>query len=681
MSLAGAGALAACGRLPAVDAASQSRPSVQTPVITLRFMPWWTEWSGTGLALLKQGCAQFEAIHTGLRLQPLPGPNGTLVTSAAVLSAMLAGQGPDVVCDYGDSFGAYVASGAFVDLQPLLTAQDIPLSTWSQAHIEALRTPSGQFGLPTYDGPCVYAYRQDLLAELGLDPPDSNWTYTEAADLWRRCALPAAAGSGQVRYGATTWWWDGWKASNWLFTAFGGAEMDAAATSATLSDPSSLRAGEWLLPLLWYGVVGTYTAATLQQGTTVFALRGGWSIQDDVLAFGNNFPWDYAPVPVYQYGRATFGNNDFWGLNALSPNQAAAWELMKWLTYEDQWQRFCIRTALLQPCKNSLWDEWEVSIRAAAPVLRDKALQWYRDAAQGGYGYAQQFFRYQPSAADAVLSSGMPALNAGPADISKAFTGMDQSIDALQTAGAALQGRLADAVRRFVVPGTASGGEVLLNPPAVDGLGAAPGSASSLVTSGPTGTYRVTGRGPAVGGLADAGTFAGLAANASVAEYACRVTELANVSCPSLPPQALAGLIARGDLSDDAPMVLVAVSASAGVSVLYRTMAGFASAVPASAASPLAPPSSAGAARPRVALPLWLRLRRQADLWTAWTAPDGTHWTQVGASMPVLMSGAWVGLFVSAGNASLAGAAGGAVLGAFDRASFVPLGYYRLGAV
>ncbi len=679
------GLLAACARPGAVPG---PRPAVQDPVVTLRFMPWWTQWSGGGLSLLKQACALFEAAHAGVRLQPLPGPNGTHVTSDSVLAAMLSGTGPDVVCDYGGSFAAYVAAGAFADLRPLLAADGISPSTWSAAHMAALRTPAGQFGLPTYDGPCVYAYRRDILDALHLAPPDANWTYVDAENLWRRCALPAqVAGTGRARYGATVWWWNGWKASNWLFSAFGGAEMDAAATRATLTDTRSLAGGQWLLPLLWYGVVGTFDAATLQQGNTVFALRGGWSIQDDVVAFGNKFPWDYAPVPVYPFGRATFGNNDFWGLNALGRQAEPAWELMKWLTYEDGWQRFCIKTALLQPCKNALWEEWEATIRAAAPILRNKALNWYRDAAQGGYGYAEQFFRYQPARADAVLAQGMRALSAGPVDVAAAFGAMNAKIDVLQRAGSALQGRLAAAVRQFATPAGEASGGVLIEPPSVSGLGTPPTAVPVLITSRRAGVYRVVGGGAAVGALGDGCTFACVAENISTADYVCRVTALVDGDCPSLAPLAMAGLMVRGDLSDDAPMALISATAAQGVQTLCRMMAGYAAAVqaaPAAGAGGLLPPSRLNAQNPgtrgnALRAPVWLRLRRRGGIWTAWTSGDGRRWSRAGLPMPVLMTGAWVGVFVSAANGYFPQGAGRTVHGAFDRLSFVPRGLYRIG--
>ena len=677
-------ALSACAR--GAGSAPVGPAPAQT-VIALRFMPWWQDWTGSGPGLLRQACDRFEQGHPGLRLTPLPGPNGASgVSSAAVVADILAGQGPDVVCDFGTSFAEYVTTGAFADLSPYLRAAGIPGATWSSAHLEALRWGTGQYGLPTYDGPCVFAYRQDLLAALGLGRPDPDWTYTEAAALWRRCALPAqVSGGAPPRLGATVWWWDGWRASEWLLRGFGGAEMDAAATRATFTDPNSLAAGEWLLPLLWYGVVGTFTAATLQSGSVAFALRGGWSIAEDVVTFGDRFPWDYLPAPVFPQGRSTFGNNDFWGLNALGAHPAAAWELVRYLTYEDAWQRFCMKTALLQPCKNSLWEEWEATMVATAPVLRGKALRWYRDAAQGGYGYAQRFFRYQPVEAHDAIAREIIRLNARQVDVPAAFGAITSAVDALQARGAAVAPAQEAAVRQADALRGGSG-PILLDPPPVRGLGTAPTPGGSLLRrSGPA--YRLRGAGVDVWGHADNCTFTALAENTSDGDWACRVMALTAGDCPAPAPWAKAGLMARGDLSDDAPMAFVAVTAAHGVQTGFRLTAGYDAAGQTATAhgrSGLVGPGVLNRPNPgrtgnALLRPVWLRLRRQGDQWSAWTSLDGRRFTPAGGAVPVLMAGAWVGLFATAVNAGLPHASGCFIQATFEDLSFTPGATYRLG--
>ncbi len=428
-------AAAATGTVAAgcVRAIGRPRPSVAASTITLTFMPWWQSWNRTGQTLLQQQCAAFEAANPGLRLQALPGPNGGGADGNAVVTALLKGTGPDVVCDDQDRWPAYAESGAFLDLDPYIERDGLDTSVWSPTHLQVLRTDRGQLALPTFDGPMVFAYRQDMLDARGLPYPDPDWTYEEAASLWRM-ATDRRTGPGRLpHYGATVWWWrTQWQGSNWLLAGFGGAEMDATATRALFDDPNSIAAGDWLLPLIWEGVVGCWDEAALDAGNTVFSPRGGWQVAHDATVFGNRFKWDYVPAPVFPQGRATFGNDDYWGLSATSRHPDQAWQLMKWLAYEDSWQRFCMRTALLPPCKASLWEEWETQVKATAPLLQEKHIGWYRDAAQAGYGYPRQFFRYSAAQADSIISNQVTLLNAAKLDVQTAFNTITQQIDALE---------------------------------------------------------------------------------------------------------------------------------------------------------------------------------------------------------------------------------------------------------
>lgn len=430
-----AAAAAATATAGCVRTGGHRRPSAAASAVQLTFMPWWPYWNDTGKALLQDQCTQFEAAHPGIRLHPLPGPNGGGADGNAVVTSLLTGTGPDVVCDDQERWPAYAESGAFADLGPYLRRDGLDTTVWSPSHMAVLRNDSGQLALPTYDGPMVFAYRQDIMDALGVAYPDPDWTYDQAAMLWRQCT-DRRTGPGRLpRYGATVWWdRQRWRGSNWLLTGFGGAEMDASGTRALFDDAHSIAAGEWLLPLVWEGVVGGWGDAAPDAGNTVFSPRGGWQVLHDATVFGTHFKWDYIPSPVFPRGRATFGNDDYWGLSAASRFPEQAWLLMKWLTYEGGWQRFCMKTALLPPCTSALWDEWEQTVTQVVPLLKGKKLQWFKDAAQGGYGYPQQFFRYSAVQADAIISGQIALLNAQRVDVARAFGTISDQINALEAA-------------------------------------------------------------------------------------------------------------------------------------------------------------------------------------------------------------------------------------------------------
>ncbi len=683
----GVGAVALGGLLAGCrqEARAKPAPQINRPVIDITFMPWWVAWDQTGRSLLAQQCAAFTASRPGIRVRAIPGPNGGGVDGTAVVTSILSGGGPAVICDYQDRWPQYMQGQAFVALDPYIRRDGLDASVWSASHLQALQQGGQQFALPTYDGPVVLAYRKDLLAAAGLASPDPDWTYLDAAQIWRLCSR-AAAGGAPARYGATLWWWQQeWRYSNWLLTAFGGAEMDAAGTRALFEDPASVQAGQWLMPLIWENVVG-YFGPGLDSGQAVFASSGGWSVASDVATYAQKFPWDYAPMPLFPQGRATFGNADYWGLNALQPEVEAGWELCKWLAYEPDWQRFCMKTALLPPCTAALWEEWEQTMVQVAPVLKGKQLGWFRDAAQGGYGYAPQFFRYQAAHSDHLITAQVVALNERQTDVPTAFAAVSAQVDALQAAGAAVDAAVAEVVAR-VHDLAGQTADQVLPPPAVGGAGVAATPAADLLAAQGGGVWALTGSGGDVAAQSDNGTLAAVVSNDSVAEFVCRVRGIVDLDCPSVAPWAKVGLMARGDLSDDAAAAFVAVTGSQGLQTIFRFAAGYdptgqAGGPAASGAFDPAALSVAGAGPGVAALrqPVWLRLQRQGAVWTASASLDGSTWTLLGHPTLTLMAGVWVGLFVSAVDAAFpGGASGGRIQATFDHVSFAPQAVYRIG--
>jgi ABC-type glycerol-3-phosphate transport system substrate-binding protein len=661
----GVGAAAAVPGGEALAALTRANPAT-----TLTFMPWWVYWTPAGEQLLNEAVAQFAHEHPGLRAQPLSGPQGGTASTSGVITSILAGQGPDVVADCCTAWVQYLGVNAFENLTPYLQRDNIPLSTWSAGHVQALATQQGQMGLPVYDGPVVYAVNLTILDELGLPYPDSEWTYEDAAKLWR-----AASGinptTKQRRYGAGFWWGSGWYASNFLLTGFGGAEMDPTRTKCLLNAPGSVAAGEWIMPLFWDNVLTTDYGNednSFLDGQKVMQPRGGWDVHFDAVTLGNKIKWDYWPVPKYPQGRATFLNNDFWGMNAYSKNKEGAWELLKWLTAEDTWQEFVMRATLLEPCKLSLWDKWEYYWQQAAPIFRTKQIKWYKDAALGGYAYPQEFFKYQSTQADNILSTAMSNLFNHKMDVAAAFQQATQQIDALEAAGpaiAAAEKAALAATSKYVAEAKASASAITFPTPPryAPGSGAQPTDASKYVTVSPSGQVTLLNQGGALQGSTDDVTFAGSAYTSSRGVFTCR---LVSVSLPkggklNNYPTAKVGLMACSSLGDSAAAVAVFFGANRGVHAIGRPLDGF----NLGDERPTSPTAATGLLGQNVIQvtktpaaggnwllkPVWFRLQLMNNIWTPYTSLDGSTWTMAGTPQLVEFVGAWVGVFATSANA------------------------------
>ena len=456
---AGAGAVGAGAALGGLAgrALGAPAPGSQAGLVELIFQP-----NTQGVSYNKtfiQICQEFvdttfNAKNKGLRATLYPGgwgdPSGVIVQSVA-------GKGfPDVVESCCDDFATYAQGNWMLPLDAYLKQDNIPLSSWSLPHVQALSAGGHNYGLPSYDGPGIVAYRQDVLDSLGLAYPDPSWTYQEAAKLWEQCAQSTYA-PGKKRRGISflslddghiNWWMHAWK----------GLEMDATATHCLVDSPEGVGALTWLANLQTSGVAASDSGEVGRlkgAASAAFAMVGGWDVFDLATQMGTGVKWDLLPVPTFPGGRATYDNIDFYAINRASAHPEEAWLLLKYLTYETQWQVFQMTLTLIQPCLNSLWSQWQSIVEAAAPPLKGKQLQWYQDAAQKGYAWPTIFFAYNAIQAGTIIASGLNRIGAGTVSPTSGLTEMTQQVDALVAAGQQEQAASAGLAKRFPSNGPA----------------------------------------------------------------------------------------------------------------------------------------------------------------------------------------------------------------------------------
>jgi len=425
-ALAGGSALAACAATGAGAAAA--RPASAGGVIDLSFQVQWNApWNSTAQTLINQFVDQnFNARHKGVRATVWPAGAGG---SDGIIAASLAGAPtPDIIADCCSAIPQYIDSGWLLPLESYLQQSNLSGGLWSTGHLAALQVGGHQYGLPSYDGPVVMAYRQDTLDQLGFPYPNPSWTYQEATTLWEQCT---GHQGGKPRAGVAISWAPG---IEYLLKGWGGDLMDAARTTCLLGQTAGIAAGKWFYNLLHNHVAVYYNGPYgLSQSQEVFSMCGGWDVFNMATQLGTKIKWDILPVPTWPNGFSTFDNNDFYGMNRATKNPGVAWELLRWMTAEPAWPRFEIKTTLTQPGLASLWSEWEQIIVAAAPPLRGKAIHYFRDAALSGRAYPHYFFRYGGNRADGIISNGLNHIAAGNLSVTQGFQQIAQAVNAYET--------------------------------------------------------------------------------------------------------------------------------------------------------------------------------------------------------------------------------------------------------
>ncbi|HVB09965.1 MAG TPA: extracellular solute-binding protein [Bacillota bacterium] len=445
--------LSACST--SAGAKTTATPTVANPTTILHFAPNWqgASWNKTALTLNQQFFdSNYSPQNPGVRVVV---NNGSVQGGASTqIAASIAGAGfLDVFQDCCGDLPVLQQAGLLQPLDSYLRQDNIDTSLWPAGHIQVLTFNGHLLALPAYDGPCVIFYRQDTLDNLGLSYPDASWDYKTATTLWASCVGKNAA--GRTRGGCSVFDGSWYEQINWWLHGWGATEMSSDRTVATFGSQQAMDMATYVQTNAAANIITPRSDVSVLTGdTAAFKQSGGWELLPAALSLGVKYKWDILPVPQWPAGRSTFNNIDFYVLNAASKNLDAAWNLLKYVCAEPDYQRFQMQATLVQPCLLSLWDEWESIVVSTAPLLKSKAISWFKDAATGGYAWPNLFFQYQAVQADNVIDNWMGQVEANKVSPQQGLAQLQLQASALQQTGAAEQAAGVTNAKAFPTNGT-----------------------------------------------------------------------------------------------------------------------------------------------------------------------------------------------------------------------------------
>ena len=577
--------------------------------------------------------------------------------NTGLISAIVGGAGPDVFTAWWDP-GTFFDKGLTMSLDSLLKEWGADPTVWMSTQYDLYTTSQGQMALPCYLGTKALAVNEGLMDSLGLVYPSPNWTWADAAPLWRNAASPPSGKTG-IRYGVTL---DGdgkGVPNNFLFHSWGGAIVHRSnPTVCALTDPASMQCASVLYPLLLEHVALSNAGSVpgFASGQYVMRSTGTWELVNAVEQWAN-LKWSFVPFPTGPSGSTTYSNSDFYAINAQTKHPQEAGALLRFLTLEPSWQRSMMGLFLLSPSLKSLWPEWIDQVTAVAPSLASKNLQVFTQLALTSLAYPDAMFAYGTSQAYSYLSNWGGQILAGKVDYTTGLTQAAAQINSLEQQ--ASQAQATTSAAKSVLAGTSISSTSHYPAPSATGVGTPAVATSSLLTV-QAGNYLLTGTGAAVGGSTDDGAFASHTSTATEQTFTCKLSTVSLGSAGRLHYQSAFGLMARGDLSDNAPMVLLAVTGGGGMVLVTRPQAGMQGIIQGSITplsttgligSGILTPSSPPSGGQYLSRPVWLRLRRAGSAWTAYTSLDGNTWSQAGHTTTVEMAGCFVGLFACSSDA------------------------------
>lgn len=364
----------------------------------------------------------FTPMYPNIRVTVEPQPENR---DEQLVTSMIGGNAPDVFDTWRDDVARYADVDQVLDTQPLVnrdfTSEAIAdYFDWQWADFVL---PNGiRFGLPKYVNMMAIWYNKDLFEQMGITPPDDTWDHTRYAEVAQQ--LTVREGENVQRWGMFL---PGYNLDRWAYklTAFGGLLVDPADnTVAAFDQDPAMQATQWIYDrtfvdgtnaefgLLFSGGTGgvANTTNAFGQGRLAMIEDGFYpfAIAEQIRAAGSPFRWGFAPVPLGPAGRHVLGTADGFAIWAGTPNQEAAWELVKFLS-GPQFQLESTKITGYLPCRYSLLDSWIDVCTTAYPELAEANLEMARTAMDQGYPRNRALFA-RDIQAQITIAAGLDAV-------------------------------------------------------------------------------------------------------------------------------------------------------------------------------------------------------------------------------------------------------------------------------
>lgn len=241
-------------------------------------------------------------------------------------TAFAAGSGPDFFQISPGEFLRFVNSGIAMDLSPYFT--DEMLADFAETSIDAVTVNGNIYAVPYEVELLGLYYNEDMLAEAGVEPPETWEEYVAATetltteDVWGTTIEPAKG-----YYGNFVWY-------PWLWQG-GGQVLDKEAREATFDNEAARQALQLWRDLLEAGAPGklpsgTWDASYIGQGQAAMQFSGTWIIPTLEREY-SDMNLNVVPLPIPEGGEhATDAGGWKFMVNSNSEHADVAAELVTW---------------------------------------------------------------------------------------------------------------------------------------------------------------------------------------------------------------------------------------------------------------------------------------------------------------------------------------------------------------
>ncbi|MBD1897465.1 ABC transporter substrate-binding protein [Coleofasciculus sp. FACHB-129] len=312
---------------------------------------------------LQRMIKDFEAENPGIRINIVEGPNATNLVEDLYTSAFILGESPyDLVVMDIIWTPKFAAAGWLLDLSNRISQDE--LAAFSPNDVEGGRYEGKLYRLPIRSDAGMLYYRKDLLAEAGLQPPETFQDLMAASKTLQK--------AGKVTWG---YLWQGrqYEGAVAMFMEVlegaGGFWVNPDTLEVGLDRPESLRAIEFLRSTVQEGIAPPGVTTYHEEDTRRF-------FQNGQAAFLRSWPYvwplaneETSPIkgkigikPMVhvpgQSGAACLGGWGF-GISKSSRHPEEAWKAIQYFTSEETQRRFILKEGYL-PSRRALFTDPQI---------------------------------------------------------------------------------------------------------------------------------------------------------------------------------------------------------------------------------------------------------------------------------------------------------------------------------
>ena len=286
--------------------------------------------------------------------------NVEIVAADALLNAVVAGRGPNVVLSVGaDQPVNYALRNAAEDLSQFSDLQDV-LSHYTASSYEQYRLDDHIYGIPETQNFNVMFYRKDVLEELGLEIPN---TWQELIEMLptiqgnnMTIAIPTAAGSSATASASTSVSSNAPDLSMYfsLLYQYGGDMYNEAGTRTVVNSEAGVQAfDDYVRYFNDYGTPTIYDFVSRFRSGEMPIGIASYSIYNTLMVSAPEIRglWDFTLIPGTETtdgnGRTYIDRSDFITGSATMMVKTEdeqlrnnSWEFMKWWSDADTQVRF-----------------------------------------------------------------------------------------------------------------------------------------------------------------------------------------------------------------------------------------------------------------------------------------------------------------------------------------------------